>query len=285
VSYNGYYETLPTFRPEFDSLRLHNRASGRGAQPARLVESKRTSCPPCHVGTAKVGAIGLGFSSESTLVPDVYGVSTKPGFNSSGPRWYNDHMRRSIICEFCSVSLVSTSGNQRACTKSACKRKLRAQTRAVVYYNERPPPICVWCEKPIYEPRKRKYHTECRAEKNRQRVKDYNKIRKPSSVPKKSRKFKSHLVCKYCRKRVKRTSARQFACVARECRSARKKEAKDRSQRRIEQRERAVRREEGACLKRIEELRAEKRRRVRLGQVRTPPPEEYSRITYRVVVG
>jgi len=215
------------------------------------------------VGTAKVGAFGLGFSSESTLVLDDYGVSTKSGFNSSGPHWYKNYVSRSINCEFCRREVVTTTGNQRICFDKACKRKLRAKTRAELYYKKRAAPTCIWCEKPILEDRKRNYHPECRAEKNRQRVKDYHKSRKPTPGPKKPRKYKGYLTCKYCKKRVKRTSARQFACTARGCRRARQKETKDKGRVRREQRARAEQREQLAYLKRLAQVREEKKQKLR----------------------
>jgi hypothetical protein len=137
-----------------------------------------------------------------------------------------------VDCEFCGKSVARTAGNQRTCLGKECRLKLRSKTRTQRYYDLRPTPICVWCEEPILEPRKRKYHTECRADKNRIRVNEYNRNRPPRQVPKRSRHYKSQVCCKYCKTKVQRTGARQFTCLGYECQLASKRDNKTRHRKR-----------------------------------------------------
>jgi hypothetical protein len=192
-------------------------------------------------------------------------------------------VRDPILCEFCGKSVVPTTGNQRTCPAKPCKRKLRAKTRSILYHSKRQEPICVWCEKPIREVGKRQYHTECRAEKNRQRVREYrkNKPKTQSSAPKKPRIYKDHLTCKYCKKRVRRTGARQFTCCSHECRLTRKRKVKERSQTKRDQRARQQEREKQAYYKRLAEVRAEKEQKHREARGFT---SAYVPTSYRVVL-
>lgn len=150
-------------------------------------------------------------------------------------------------CEICGEQTTVTGGKQRTCKSHDCQLKLRSKTRKGRYYEQRDTPICVWCEEPIHEPRKRKYHAECREDKNRERVRDYYQAGGPSdpSRPKKARTFKGKVTCKFCRKRVKRTGARQIICKERECVNAlkaeRKRQAKARKRRLAEVREKKLR--------------------------------------------
>ena len=86
--------------------------------------------------------------------------------------------------------------------------------------------MCIRCELPITEICKRKYHPECRADKNRIRVLEYSRTHKPTPGPKKPRKYKGTVSCKYCKTRVRRTGASQFTCLAHACRLACKRENK-----------------------------------------------------------
>lgn len=137
-------------------------------------------------------------------------------------------MDRQIECEFCRKEVSASSGNQRTCLSDACRKKLRSKTRKQRYYEERPTPICVWCEEPIHEPRRRKYHAECRADKNRERVRSYNELSPPRQVPKKPRNYDSTLVCEICEEEVPRTGARQIICKKKACINKKKQERKKR---------------------------------------------------------
>jgi len=127
-------------------------------------------------------------------------------------------MPRSVICEVCGYEVQTSSRNQRTCLADVCVRTLRGRTRSRRYYESRPIPICIWCNDPILEPRKRRYHAECRDDKNRLRVRAYSHTTKrDSAAQKKSRDYKQHLCCKYCRQKVKRTGARQIICRQKVC--------------------------------------------------------------------
>jgi hypothetical protein len=126
---------------------------------------------------------------------------------------------KTINCEFCDAEFVRTGMNQRTCTDKACKKKLRAKTRSELYYRKKEAPICVWCDKPIRERRKRQYHKRCRQDKNRLRAMEYwyRSQEQPRTTEKKPRNYKGKLFCKFCRKLVKRTGARQIICKKIEC--------------------------------------------------------------------
>jgi hypothetical protein len=191
-----------------------------------------------------------------------------PAFRSPG---YKNRVNKSIFCEICDVVVDITRANQKTCSQQSCKRALRARARSIIYFENRVTPICIRCEKPIDEPDRRKYHATCWSEHNRQRVKEYyaRKGTRESTGPKQKRDYKEHLVCKYCKKTVKRTAANQFSCSAKKCRNARKREAKNRTPARIAQRARAEARERAAIAKRFEEVRAAKIRRFRDSSPRT----------------
>lgn len=131
---------------------------------------------------------------------------------------------RDIDCEICRKQVTPTNGKQRTCMARQCRLELRSRTRKKRYYEEREPPICVWCEEPILEPRKRQYHTECREDKNRERVRAYNEAHPASSRPpsRTRRSYKGTVRCKFCKTVVPRTGARQIICKDYECQKARK---------------------------------------------------------------
>jgi hypothetical protein len=135
---------------------------------------------------------------------------------------------KTIDCEFCDREVTPTSGNQRTCLSRECRLKLRSVNRKKKRREDRKknPKQCIWCLQPITEIGKRKYHPECKALKNAERVAEYNRTHKPTPGPKKPRKYKGRVRCRYCKKSVKRTGARQLTCLARECKNARKAELK-----------------------------------------------------------
>ena len=135
-------------------------------------------------------------------------------------------MAKTLTCELCGEESLANTGNQRTCLDPECQRKLRRKSWSERYYKQRPDPICVWCNKPIQEPRRRKYHAECREDKNRERVRAYNRRRPIRARPKRARDYKSFLRCKCCRKKVKRTGARQIVCLEPACRNWRKRKNK-----------------------------------------------------------
>lgn len=124
------------------------------------------------------------------------------------------------------------TGTQRTCLKAECRATLRSRSRSERYHKQRPTLLCEWCEEPILEPRKRRYHDDCRADKNRLRVRHYNETHKTRSGPKTARSFSGSISCIICRSVVPRTGARQVICKAPECvaarKNARKREAKAR---------------------------------------------------------
>jgi len=133
---------------------------------------------------------------------------------------------RSIDCEICCKKITPTSGKQKTCMADACRRELRSRYRRKRRLAQRKAPICVWCEEPILEERKRSYHAECRADKNRLRVRAYHQAKPPRQLPKRPRHYKGTVKCLYCGKRVKRTGARQITCLDQECKNARKRDRK-----------------------------------------------------------
>lgn len=153
---------------------------------------------------------------------------------------------RPIECEICDKKVTPTSGKQKTCMSAPCRRELRSRYRQEQYYSERKTPVCVWCLEPIFEYRKRKYHAECREDKNRERVRAYNREKRPRQGPKQKRTYRGTVKCHYCGKRVKKTGARQITCLSRECDNARKrdrkKEARERRRRFEKLRERKLRR-------------------------------------------
>lgn len=180
---------------------------------------------------------------------------------------YKPFMDRQITCECCKTTVAATTGNQRVCPADKCRKWLRAETRKKRYYEQRPTPICVWCEEPIHEPRRREYHAECRADKNRERVRAYNELSPPRKVPKKPRTFKGTLTCEVCKEEVQRTGARQIICKKKSCINKKKQERKKR--RREEKRE-------------LEELRAKKEAKARNWKPRKQP--EFVPDVYRVSI-
>jgi len=127
-------------------------------------------------------------------------------------------------CEFCRKPVVATGGNQRTCLARSCKLKLRSLRFKQKLRKDRAenPHQCVWCEKPITEIGLRRYHPDCKAAKNRERVKEYNRTRKPTPGPKKPRIYKSTVKCEICKTEVRRTAARQYTCGEDECKRERK---------------------------------------------------------------
>ncbi len=137
-------------------------------------------------------------------------------------------MTRKFVCEICDQDAPPTD-TPRVCLDRRCRR---SKLRSKLYHERRQTPICEWCEDPIQEPRKRRYHDECRADKNRERVRLYNATHQSSPGPRKSRTFKGRLSCIVCERRVRRTGARQVACKDTACKAAlkrlRKREARGR---------------------------------------------------------
>jgi hypothetical protein len=135
-----------------------------------------------------------------------------------------------FCCEFCNKLVTLTGGRQRTCKGRECRLKLRSENRKVKRREDRKrnPKTCVYCCQPITELGKRKYHPECRALKNADRVRDYHLANKdkPSIGPKKRRKYKGYVRCRYCKITVRRTGARQLTCTKQPCRNARKAELK-----------------------------------------------------------
>lgn len=116
------------------------------------------------------------------------------------------------------------------CKKRECYLAYRKDVNKVRLENERKqnPRYCVMC-KGLLGKGQRKYHPECKAEKNRKRAKDWyakNKNRIPKdSKPLRNKKFGT-FKCKFCRRESKRSSAQQIACVAPKCQRARKQLSK-----------------------------------------------------------
>lgn len=131
---------------------------------------------------------------------------------------------RDIDCEICGKQVTPTNGKQRTCMARKCQLKLRSKTRKQRYYEERETPICVWCEEPILEARKRRYHAECLEDKNRERVRAYNETNPASSrpPPQERRNYEGTVKCEFCKTDVPRTGARQIICKDYECQKARK---------------------------------------------------------------
>lgn len=131
---------------------------------------------------------------------------------------------RDIDCEICGKRVTPTNGKQRTCMARECRLKLRSLTRKQRYYEDRETPTCNWCNEPILEPRKRRYHAECREDKNRERVRAYNEANPASSrpPPQQQRNYKGTVKCEFCKKVVPRTGARQVICKDYECQKARK---------------------------------------------------------------
>ena len=138
-------------------------------------------------------------------------------------------MRKTLDCEICGKRVPRVTANQKVCADSECKRLLRRRRWHKNYHAARKDPICVWCGKPIKEEGKRKYHSECRREKERRRVKLYYLTHGEVEKSSKKRDFKATLICKYCKKVVPRTGARQFTCCSHECTLARRREEKARA--------------------------------------------------------
>lgn len=185
--------------------------------------------------------------------------------------WYKTRMAREIDCEVCGKHVTATNNRQRSCLGRDCKLRLRSEIRKRERRVDRKqnPIECVWCLEPITEIGKRKYHTECKAEKNRLRVKIYNATHAPTSQPTTKRAYAGKVRCRYCRKRVPRTGARQIACGARSCENARKAERK-----------RVVRAELRAEKERLKQARERKRAQ----HQHTTPEFVEGRELYRVVL-
>ena len=128
-------------------------------------------------------------------------------------------------CEFCSLILFATGNNQRTCNSRTCKLKLRSVVRKAIrrQIRAKSPAKCVWCKESITEEGKRKYHAACRTQKNRKRVKEYNRTHKPSIGFKKQRVYESVVECVICGDHVRRTSARQVTCATDVCKYIRKR--------------------------------------------------------------
>lgn len=136
-------------------------------------------------------------------------------------------MSRTINCEVCKKQgIVATTGTQRTCLAPWCRAEIRSRTRKDRYYEARPDPTCIWCEEPILEARKRRYHDECREDKNRLRLRAYHKTHKIRPATKKPRHYEGTISCAICRTKVPKTGARQTICKARECTAARKNQRK-----------------------------------------------------------
>lgn len=138
---------------------------------------------------------------------------------------------RDIDCEICGKRVTPTNGKQLTCDTRACRLKLRSESRSANYYALRKAPTCVWCLEPILEPRKRQYHTECLADKNRERVREYDlgKLAGAKSTPGKKRSFTGSVKCAFCKRTVARTGSRQITCKERACENARKNKRKQES--------------------------------------------------------
>ena len=138
---------------------------------------------------------------------------------------------RSIKCDICKKQVTPTGGKQRTCLSRECRLKLRSKNRKVERRADRKrnPIPCIWCGEPITQIGKREYHPECKAAKNRERVKRYNQTHKSRTGPKKSRIFKDEVKCEICKMTVRRTAARQTTCGSDECqRERRLNKARDR---------------------------------------------------------
>ena len=83
-------------------------------------------------------------------------------------------MPKTLTCEICGTEARVKTGTQKTCLDPECRRRLRRKAWSEDYYAKRDDPVCVWCGKIIKEKRKRKYHTWCRAQKNRDRAAAYN---------------------------------------------------------------------------------------------------------------
>jgi hypothetical protein len=134
-----------------------------------------------------------------------------------------------------------------------CRDRLRSETRKASYYELRKTPVCIWCDEPISDARKRKYHPECRADKNRLRVRAYNNTHKIKTVRGKARTFAGTVICLICGMQVQRSGARQVICKRRECVAG----LKNKNKREAKRRNRL-----------IEQMRAEKAARVAASQPR-----------------
>lgn len=164
-------------------------------------------------------AIGLAGRRE------VVGSSPAGGIVESGRRRL---LMRTIECVVCGQEAVKTGRKQVTCKSRECRLKRRSELRKQQRRadREKNPKSCVWCLQPITEIGKRSYHPECRALKNAERVSEYRRTHAPAAGPKKPRKYKGRVTCRYCKLRVKRTGAGQLTCCSRECRNARKAELK-----------------------------------------------------------
>lgn len=129
-------------------------------------------------------------------------------------------MGRKIVCELCGLEVVATSSTQKTCLSEKCKRKWRSNYRKRYWIAGRKPPTCVWCHEPILEPRKRGYHPDCRADKNRLRVRHYNQTHKIRPVTSQKRRYAGTITCLVCGMTVPKTGARQIVCVDKKCQAA-----------------------------------------------------------------
>ena len=151
--------------------------------------------------------------------------------------WYKPIMQDEIECVNCGKKVTPKTGNQQTCLAHECQLRLRAMTRSKTYYERRPDPICVRCGEPIKDARKRKYHSRCRRQKERDRVAAYFERTKgrPKIGKSKPRNYKGKIRCMICRRLVKKTGARQIICKADECK--RKLKSLRKRERRIERQE------------------------------------------------
>ena len=136
----------------------------------------------------------------------------------------------SFKCEICRKEVLATKGNQRTCLGHKCRLKIRSKNRKIKRRIDRKenPLSCIWCGDPISKIGKRKYHLECRADKNRLRMREYNTngSSNPVTEPRAPRVFKGTVVCVYCAKEVSRTGPRQLTCVGSVCQKRRTNEGR-----------------------------------------------------------
>ena len=199
--------------------------------------SRYINRPNTHVDPEIENSMAPGFDprrfqpSPSPLVHVFQGRVASGGgddLTHDGQAGYNQRMGRAIKsefpCEFCRKPVLATGARQRTCLAKRCKLKLRSKTRKVKRREDRKqePKICLWCLDPITQIGRRRYHPECRDDKNRERVRLYHMTRTPNPNPTKHRVYKTYVTCLICAKRERRNGARQVICSDDVCKRARK---------------------------------------------------------------
>jgi hypothetical protein len=134
-----------------------------------------------------------------------------------------------ITCLVCKKVVDAIRKDQFLCEpRGDCYNKRRSDLRKQRLRDDRKkyPLLCEYCERPITVLRIRRYHPECKAIKNAERVAVYHATHVPKMGPKKSRKYKGTVKCKCCGERVTKTGSGQITCRDRVCIQARKNERK-----------------------------------------------------------